>query len=95
MIIVGGSTRVPAVQQILERRWGRELGKSLNADEAAALGAIYRAATLGPGFKVLPFHVKDALIHPIEVSVRYRYHMMLSNFIHLGHRISGIFIQYC
>ena len=29
-----------------------ELGKSLNTDEAAAMGAVYKAADLSTGFKV-------------------------------------------
>lgn len=66
-IIVGGNTRVPRIQSILKDIWGEELGKNINADEAAAMGAIYRAADLGEGFKVKKFHVKDAVIFPIEV----------------------------
>lgn len=37
------------------------LGKSINTDEAAALGAVYHAADLGKGFKVKKFMIKDAL----------------------------------
>lgn len=66
-IIVGGNTRVPKVQSILQEIWGKELGKNVNADEAAALGAVYRAADLGQGFKVLKFHVKESVVYPIEV----------------------------
>lgn len=66
-IIVGGATRVPRVQAILQEVWGKELGKNINADEAAAMGAVYRAADLGQGFKVKKFHVKEAVVFPIEV----------------------------
>ena len=45
-----------------------ELGKSINTDEAAALGAVYQAAHLGKGFKVKKFAVKEATIFPIQVS---------------------------
>ena len=44
--------RVPRVQELLVERLGRELGKSLNTDEAAAMGAVYKAADLSTGFKV-------------------------------------------
>lgn len=68
VILVGGSTRIPKVQQKLqEALGGRDLGKSLNADEAAALGAAYQAAYLSKGFKVKVFHVKDANLFPIQV----------------------------
>lgn len=66
-IIVGGNTRVPRIQSILKDIWGSDLGKNINADEAAAMGAIYRAADLGEGFKVKKFHVKDNVVFPVEV----------------------------
>ncbi|KAL7636636.1 UNVERIFIED_CONTAM: hypothetical protein RMT77_013413 [Armadillidium vulgare] len=66
-IIVGGNTRVPKVQSILQEIWGKELGKNINADEAAALGAVYRAADIGQGFKVMKFHVKESVVYPIDV----------------------------
>ncbi|KAG7176659.1 Hypoxia up-regulated protein 1-like [Homarus americanus] len=66
-IIVGGATRVPRIQAILQDVWGKELGKNINADEAAAMGAVYRAADLGQGFKVKKFHVKEGIVFPVEV----------------------------
>lgn len=66
-IIVGGNTRVPRIQSILKDIWGSDLGKNINADEAAAMGAIYRAADLGEGFKVKKFHVKENVVFPVEV----------------------------
>ncbi|CAN7979873.1 unnamed protein product, partial [Ixodes pacificus] len=68
VILVGGSTRIPRVQQELQAALkDKELGKSLNADEAAALGAAYQAAYLSKGFKVKVFHVKEANVFPIQV----------------------------
>uniref|UniRef100_A0A6B0VFB3 Hypoxia up-regulated protein 1 n=2 Tax=Ixodes ricinus TaxID=34613 RepID=A0A6B0VFB3_IXORI len=68
VILVGGSTRIPRVQQELQSALkDKELGKSLNADEAAALGAAYQAAYLSKGFKVKVFHVKEANVFPIQV----------------------------
>jgi len=45
------------------------LGKGINTDEAAALGAVYQAANLGRGFKVKKFGIKDATLYPIKVRV--------------------------
>lgn len=45
-----------------------ELGKNINADEAAAMGAVYQAAALSKAFKVKPFLVRDAAVFPIQVS---------------------------
>ncbi|XP_053703012.1 hypoxia up-regulated protein 1 isoform X2 [Synchiropus splendidus] len=68
VILVGGSTRVPKVQEVLLKAVGKEeLGKNINADEAAALGAVYQAAYLSKAFKVTPFLVRDATVFPIQV----------------------------
>ena len=44
-----------------------ELGKSLNTDEAAAMGAVYQAASLAKGYRVKKFLIKDANQYPINV----------------------------
>jgi len=67
VILVGGGSRVPKVQEILTDFVGSELGKSLNTDESAAMGAVYKAADLSTGFKVKKFLTKDAVIFPIDV----------------------------
>uniref|UniRef100_A0A8C8JGH0 Hypoxia up-regulated protein 1 n=1 Tax=Oncorhynchus tshawytscha TaxID=74940 RepID=A0A8C8JGH0_ONCTS len=68
VILVGGSTRVPKVQEVLLKAVGKEeLGKNLNADEAAAMGAVYQAAALSKAFKVQPFLVREATVFPIQV----------------------------
>uniref|UniRef100_A0A665U3D0 Hypoxia up-regulated protein 1 n=1 Tax=Echeneis naucrates TaxID=173247 RepID=A0A665U3D0_ECHNA len=68
VILVGGSTRVRKVQDVLLRAVGKEeLGKNINADEAAAMGAVYQAAGLSKAFKVKPFLVRDAAVFPIQV----------------------------
>lgn len=68
VILVGGSTRVPKVQEVLLKAVGKEeLGKNINADEAAAMGAVYQAAVLSKAFKVTPFLVRDAAVFPIQV----------------------------
>lgn len=68
VILVGGATRVPKVQEVLLKAVGKEeLGKNINADEAAAMGAVYQAAALSKAFKVKPFIVRDAVLYPILV----------------------------
>ncbi|XP_013911305.1 PREDICTED: hypoxia up-regulated protein 1 [Thamnophis sirtalis] len=68
VILVGGATRVPKVQEFLLQVVGKEeLGKNINADEAAAMGAVYQAAALSKAFKVKPFIVRDAALYPIQV----------------------------
>lgn len=68
VILVGGGTRVPKVQELLVKHLGgRELGKNLNTDESAAMGAVYRAAELSTGFKVKKFLTKEGVLFPIDV----------------------------
>ena len=57
--------------KVLHLFFRSELGKSINTDEAAALGAVYQAAHLGKGFKVLTFGVKEANTYPLVVSTLY------------------------
>ena len=69
VILMGAGTRVPKVQEVLLAHLdGRELGKSLNTDEASAMGAVYKAADLSSGFKVKKFITRDAVIFPIDVN---------------------------
>ena len=47
MVLVGGSTRIPKVQKLLQDFFnGKELNKSINPDEAVAYGAAVQAAIL-------------------------------------------------
>jgi L1 cell adhesion molecule like protein len=47
VVLVGGSTRVPKIQSLLEQYFdGKELNKSINPDEAVAYGAAVQASLL-------------------------------------------------
>ncbi len=46
VILVGGMTRMPAVQKIVREIFGKEPNKSINPDEAVALGAAIQGAVL-------------------------------------------------
>ncbi|XP_060862869.1 hypoxia up-regulated protein 1-like isoform X1 [Metopolophium dirhodum] len=69
VMLVGAGTRVPRIQDVLVKdlKSGHLLGRSLNTDDAAALGAAYKAAELRNGFKVNTFITKDATMFPIEL----------------------------
>ena len=51
IILVGGSTRIPAVQKLVRDITGKEPNKSVHADEAVALGAAIQAGILGGDVK--------------------------------------------
>jgi len=55
VILVGGSTRIPAVQQLVEKFFGRTPSKGVNPDEAVAIGAAIQGG-------ILAGEVKDVLL---------------------------------
>ncbi len=55
VVLVGGSTRMPKVQQLVKELFGREPNKSVNPDEVVAVGAAVQAG-------VLAGDVKDVLL---------------------------------
>ena len=46
VVLVGGSTRIPKVQEIVKTLFGREPNKSVNPDEVVAVGAAVQAGVL-------------------------------------------------
>ncbi len=55
VILVGGSTRIPAVQDAVKKFFGKEPGKGVNPDEVVAIGAAIQGG-------VLTGEVKDVLL---------------------------------
>ncbi len=51
IILVGGSTRIPAVQDMIRRFFAKEPSKSVNPDEAVAMGAAIQASILAGDLK--------------------------------------------
>ncbi len=51
VIFVGGSTRIPAVQELVKRLSGKDGDKSVNPDEAVAIGAAIQAGVLAGDIK--------------------------------------------
>jgi molecular chaperone DnaK len=55
VLLVGGSIRIPAVQEAVKRELGKEPNKGINPDEVVAMGAAIQAGVLGG-------EVKDVLL---------------------------------
>ena len=53
VLLVGGSTRVPAVQEIVKRITGKEPDKGINPDECVAIGAAIQGGVLSGDVKDL------------------------------------------
>lgn len=51
VILVGGSTRMPKVQQVVKALFGKEPSKGVNPDEAVAVGAAIQGGILGGDVK--------------------------------------------
>jgi molecular chaperone DnaK len=51
VVLVGGSTRMPLVQDLLRKLTGKEPNKGVNPDEVVALGAAIQAGVLGGDIK--------------------------------------------
>jgi molecular chaperone DnaK len=46
VILVGGSTRIPAIQEMVEKTFGKKPSKNINPDEAVSLGAAIQGAII-------------------------------------------------
>ena len=55
VLLVGGSSRIPAVQTLIKNKFGKEASKGVNPDESVAVGAAIQAG-------VLKGEVKDVLL---------------------------------
>ncbi len=55
VLLVGGSSRIPAVQTLIKNKFGKEPSKGVNPDESVAVGAAIQAG-------VLKGEVKDVLL---------------------------------
>ena len=53
VLMVGGSTRIPAVQEAVKRELGKEPFKGINPDECVAVGAAIQGGVLGGDVKGL------------------------------------------
>ncbi len=72
IVLVGGSTRIPAVQELCKKIFGKDPNKSINPDEVVALGAAIQGG-------VLQGEVKDVLlldVTPLSLGVETRGNVM-------------------
>ena len=51
VLLVGGSTRIPAVQEAVKNELGKEPNKSVNPDEVVAMGAAIQGGVIGGDIK--------------------------------------------
>lgn len=66
--LIGGSSRIPAVQEALKAVVGHELSHTLDKSETVARGCALQCAILSPKFRVREFTVQDSAPYTIQVS---------------------------
>ena len=67
VILVGGSTRIPAIQAIVEKFFGKVPSKGVNPDEVVAIGAAIQGAVLSGDAKVKDILLLD--VTPLSLGI--------------------------
>ena len=68
VILVGGSTRIPAVQELVSELFGKDPNRSVNPDEVVAVGAAIQGGILGDELQ----HVQLLDVTPLSLGIETR-----------------------
>ncbi len=66
--IVGGASRMPCVQRLIQGYFGKEPSRTLNSKETVSRGCALQCAMLSPAFRVRDFQVQDSFPYSVEFS---------------------------
>jgi heat shock protein 4 len=66
--IVGGASRMPCVQRLIQQYFGKEPSRTLNSKETVSRGCALQCAMLSPAFRVREFQVQDSFPYTVEFS---------------------------
>jgi len=69
IVLMGGGSRVPKIQELLVQFLGKDLKRDLNTDEAAALGAAFRAANESTTFRVRQIGFVDRSVFAVGATI--------------------------
>lgn len=64
---IGGGSRIPLIVEISQQIFGKELSKTLDANESIARGCTIMAAILSPRYSVQAYAIKDYLVNPVYI----------------------------
>jgi heat shock protein 4 len=65
--LVGGGSRMPQIASILKETLGKDISRTLNAEEVVAKGCALQCAILSPVVRVKEFKVEDVAAYPINL----------------------------
>ncbi|KAK4530981.1 hypothetical protein CCYA_CCYA06G1838 [Cyanidiococcus yangmingshanensis] len=66
--LIGGGSRVPLIQSLLEQTIRLPVRRTLNTDECIARGCALQAAILAPGYRVRAYEAIDFTVFPVYIS---------------------------
>ncbi|KAJ1632908.1 Hsp70 protein-domain-containing protein [Pavlovales sp. CCMP2436] len=66
--VIGGGSRIPCVGTALKELVGKEVSRTLNAEEAVARGCALQGAMLSPAFRVRDFSINEVTAYPINIA---------------------------
>ena len=69
VLLVGGSTRIPAVQESVRKELGKEPNKSVNPDEVVAMGAAIQGAIINPDSTDKPHDILLLDVTPLSLGI--------------------------
>lgn len=67
VVLCGGTTRIPAIQQYIRRLFNKEPSKTINPDEAVSIGAALQGAVIAGEIEDL--HLKDVIAISVNVEI--------------------------
>jgi molecular chaperone DnaK (HSP70) len=70
IVLVGGSTRIPRIQEMLTDMFNKPLNHSINPDEAVAVGAAIQAAILNGKIAQIWGHLKVSDVVPMSLGIK-------------------------
>lgn len=66
--VIGGGSRIPCVGATLKQMLGRDVSRTLNAEESVARGCALQGAMLSPAFRVRDFSINEVSLYPINIA---------------------------
>lgn len=69
--IIGGSVRVPKVQEILREKFKLQLSMTINGDEGAAHGAAFISANTTTGLKIKKIYMNDGPNYKVDLDITF------------------------